>query len=159
MSRPLLAVLAMTMLVAPAAKAAPLCDPGAIEIHAESGPQTFSIEIAATPVEQARGLMFRPAMPEDAGMLFIFEPPRPASFWMQNTMIPLDMIFIDDTGRVESIAERNDTYSQRASSSAGDVRAVLEINGGLSRELGIVPGTQVAHEAFKSAPEGFACPN
>ncbi len=77
---------------------------------------------------------------------------------MRNTMIPLDMLFIDDTGAVESIAVRKDTYSTRASSSEGEVRAVLEINGGLSEELGIVPGSQAVHPAFKAAPEDAACP-
>jgi len=90
-------------------------------------------------------------------MLFIFDPPRPANFWMQNTMIPLDMIFIGDGGQVESIAERTDTFSQRISQSQGPVRAVLEINGGLSRELGIGPGTQMRHPAFRAAPEEFRC--
>ena len=133
------------------------CDPGRIEIATDQGNQSFSIEIADDPDEQARGLMFRPALPADAGMLFIFDPPRPASFWMHNTMIPLDMIFIDDTGRVDSIAERIDTFSQQASSSLGDVRAVLEINGGLSRQMGIVPGAQVIHVAFDNAPDEVRC--
>ena len=134
-----------------------VCDPGKIEIVTGQGNQTFSIEIADEPQEQARGLMFRPSMPADAGMLFIFDPPRPTSFWMRNTMIPLDMIFIDDTGAVDSIAERTDTYSEQVSSSQGDVRAVLEINGGLSRQLGIGPGTQVIHQAFENAPSEARC--
>lgn len=120
-------------------------------------PTGFAIEIADEPAEQATGLMFRPALASDAGMLFVFDPPRPASFWMRNTMIPLDMLFIDDGGRVESIAERTDTYSQRVSESLGPVRAVLEINGGLSRRLGIVPGTQLRHPAFRSAAGEARC--
>jgi uncharacterized membrane protein (UPF0127 family) len=76
---------------------------------------------------------------------------------MRNTMIPLDMVFIDDAGQVESIAERTDTYSELVSSSQSDVRAVLEINGGLSRQLGIGPGTQVIHPAFENAPEESRC--
>jgi uncharacterized protein len=137
--------------------AAIVCDPGKIEIITNQGNQTFSIEIADDPQEQARGLMFRPALPTDAGMLFIFDPPRPTSFWMRNTMIPLDMIFIDDTGKVDSVAERSDTYSEQVSSSKGEVRAVLEINGGLSRLMGIGPGTQVIHQAFENAPEEARC--
>jgi uncharacterized membrane protein (UPF0127 family) len=78
---------------------------------------------------------------------------------MRNTMIALDLIFIDDTGRIESIAERTDPYSERVSSSQGDVRAVLEINGGLSRELGIGRGTQVIHPAFEAAPDQVRCPD
>ncbi len=157
MPRPLPAALAVFALLTTAAGVAFACDPDKIEVLAGQGSRTFSIEIADDPDEQARGLMFRPALPADAGMLFIFDPPRPANFWMRNTMIPLDMIFIDDTGRVESIAERTDPYSERVSSSQGDVRAVLEINGGLSRALGIGPGTQVRHAAFRDAPEVLRC--
>ncbi len=157
MLRPLPAALAVIALSTAAAGAALACDPDKIEILAGPGSRTFSIEIADDPDEQARGLMFRPALPADAGMLFIFDPPRPANFWMRNTMIPLDMIFIDDAGRVESIAERTDPYSERASSSQGDVRAVLEINGGLSSTLGIGPGDQVVHPAFQDAPDEVRC--
>ena len=159
MLRPLPAALMVFALSTAAAGAALACDPDKIEVLAGQGSRTFSIEIADDPDEQARGLMFRPALPADAGMLFIFDPPRPANFWMRNTMIPLDMIFIDDTGRVESIAERSDPYSERVSSSQGDVRAVLEINGGLSRQFGIGPGAQVIHPAFENAAEGLRCPN
>ena len=157
MPRPLLVAAAVFGLLSASADATLACDPHKIEILADPGNRTFSLEVADDPDEQARGLMFRPALPADAGMLFIFDPPRPASFWMRNTMIPLDMIFIDDTGRVESIAERTDPYSERVSSSQGDVRAVLEINGGLSRELGIRPGDQVIHAAFKDSPNARRC--
>ena len=135
------------------------CESGRIEILTAEGSRSFQIEIADDPAEQARGLMFRPSMAADAGMLFVFDEPRQASFWMQNTMIPLDMLFIDDTGRVETIAVRMDTYSTRASSSEGPVRAVLEINGGLSEKLGIEPGAQAVHPAFEAAPEAVACPD
>lgn len=140
------------------ALAEPVCDPGTVTLLVDGGPATFQVEVADEPAEQARGLMFRPSMADDAGMIFVFDPPRPASFWMRNTMIPLDMIFIDDTGRVESIAVRRDTYSQRASSSEGPVRAVLEINAGLSEALGIGPGAQAVHPAFRAAPPDHLCP-
>jgi hypothetical protein len=159
MLRPLPAALAVFALSTAAASAASACDPDKIEILTGQGSRTFSIEIADDPDEQARGLMFRPALPADAGMLFVYDRRRPANFWMRNTMIPLDMIFIDDTGRVESIAERTDPYSEQVSSSKGDVRAVLEINGGLSRALGIGPGDQVIHPAFETAPDEVRCPN
>jgi uncharacterized membrane protein (UPF0127 family) len=159
MRRSLPTALAVLAMLTSAAAAAPACDPERIKILAGPGSRTFSIEIAEDPAEQARGLMFRPALAADAGMLFVYQTPRPASFWMRNTMIPLDMIFIDDTGRIESIAERTDPYSERVSSSGSDVRAVLEINGGLSRELGIGPGDQVIHPAFEAAPDEVRCPN
>lgn len=142
---------------ASAATAGVACDPAAVTILAPGGAQHFSIEIAADEKAQARGLMFRPSLPAGAGMLFVFDPPRRTSFWMHNTMIPLDMIFIDDTGLVESVAERRDTYSDRTSSSTGKVRAVLEINEGLAQEYGIGPGTRVIHEAFRAAPPEVRC--
>ncbi len=159
MPRSLPAALAVCATLSTAAAAAPACDPERIEILAGPGSRTFAIEIADDPEEQARGLMFRPALAADAGMLFVYATPRPANFWMRNTMIALDMIFIDDSGRVESIAERADPYSERVSSSEGDVRAVLEINGGLSRSLGISPGDQVIHPAFEAAPDEVRCPD
>ena len=157
MPRSLPAALAVCAALSTAAAAAPACDHERIEILAGPGSRSFAIEIADDPEEQARGLMFRPALAADAGMLFVYATPRPANFWMRNTMIALDMIFIDDTGRIESIAERTDPYSERVSSSQGDVRAVLEISGGLSRELGIGPGDQVIHAAFQDAPDDSRC--
>jgi len=154
-----LALAALALAVQGAAAGAPAdCAVDRITLLTEDGPRAFRIEIADDPAEQSRGLMFRPQMAPEAGMLFVFEPPKQAQFWMRNTMIPLDMVFIDATGRVESIAVRRDTYSQRVSSSEGEVRAVLEINAGLSEALGIGPGTQAVHPAFAEAPEGARCP-
>ncbi len=85
-------------------------------------------------------------------MLFIFDPPREASFWMRNTLISLDMLFIDADGRIVNIAERTTPQTDDPHSSAAPVRAVLEINGGLSAMLGITPGDRVVHEAFGTAP-------
>ncbi len=152
---PTLALL-LSLAAAGASAGAP-CDPGTITILTGEGKARFAVEIADEPAEQARGLMFRPHLDDDAGMLFVYEKPRRARFWMKNTMIPLDMIFIDDTGRVESIAVRRDTYSERGSASEGPVRAVLEINAGLSEELGIDPGDQAIHPAFEAAPEAARC--
>ena len=112
----------------------------------------FQVEMALTSEEQRIGLMFRPAMPLDSGMLFVFPRPRIASFWMRNTLIPLDMLFIAADGTVLSIAERTETQSDRSYRSIAPVRAVLEINGGLSSLLGIAPGDRVEHPAFATAP-------
>ena len=159
MPRALTAVLAVFATLTAAAAAAPACDPERIEILAGPGSRSFAIEIADDPEEQVRGLMFRPALAADAGMLFVYATPRRANFWMRNTMIALDLIFIDDSGRIESIAERADPYSERVSSSEGEVRAVLEINGGLARALGIGRGDQVIHPAFREAPDEVRCPD
>ncbi|MEM7509183.1 MAG: DUF192 domain-containing protein, partial [Pseudomonadota bacterium] len=107
--------------------------------------------------EQSRGLMFRPSLARDAGMLFIMDPPRAAQFWMRNTMISLDLLFIDDTGKVLNVEADAVPYSERALRSDGEVRAVLEINGGLAEELGIGAGAQAIHPAFLTAPEPHRC--
>ena len=134
------------------------CTRDTVTILAPDGPVRFTVEIAQTAAEKSRGLMFRPRLAPRAGMLFLYDPPQPASFWMKNTMIPLDMLFIDRTGRVVNIVAEAEPYSLRARASDGPVRAVLEINGGLSAHLGIEPGAQVIHPAFRAAPAAHRCP-
>jgi hypothetical protein len=145
-------------LARPGAAGEAACSRDRLVVHGADGPVAFRVELALTPEEQARGLMFRPSLPREAGMLFVYDPPRKARFWMKNTMIPLDMIFIDETGRIESIAERTTPYSLSTHESEGPVRGILEINGGLSDALGIAPGAQVVHPAFEAAPPEHRCP-
>lgn len=104
---------------------------------------SFRVEVAASPQEQARGLMFRTAMGADEGMIFPMSPPRGASFWMRNTVIPLDIIFVGVDGRITNIAANAIPYDERPLSSVGEVKAVLELNGGRAAQLGIVPGDMV----------------
>lgn len=108
----------------------------------------FRVELALTPQQRARGLMFRTYLPERGGMLFDFETPRPVTMWMRNTYIALDMLFIDEAGRITRIAADAQPLSDRRISSAGPVRAVLELRGGLAEELGIRPGDRVLHPLF-----------
>ena len=117
-------------------------------IATDGGSRRFEVEIADDPQERARGLMFRREMADDRGMLFDFGSEEPASFWMENTYIPLDMLFIKADGTVESIAERTTPLSRRSVPSKGPVRYVLEIKGGLSDELGIKPGDKVSGPAL-----------
>jgi len=111
----------------------------------------FDIEVALTPAQQAQGLMFREKMAPDAGMLFIYDRPQPAAFWMKNTLIPLDMLFIGADGRIVNIHDRAVPLSEDAIRSAGPVKAILEINGGMSARLGIRPGDRVLHTALGNA--------
>lgn len=124
----------------------------ALTIVTDEGERTFQVEIADDPRERARGLMFRRSMGSEEGMLFDFFEEQPASFWMRNTYIPLDMIFIKADGTVDSIAERTTPLSERSVPSKGPVRFVLEINAGLTDELGIEPGDQVKGSAIESRP-------
>jgi uncharacterized membrane protein (UPF0127 family) len=109
----------------------------------------FSVELAVTPEEQARGLMFRDHMDDAAGMLFLFPDRSQRSFWMKNTLIPLDMLFIDSDGRIMKVHRRAVPGSLDSIHSDYPVSAVLEINGGLAKRLGIRAGDRVEHPAFR----------
>lgn len=154
-----------TFLLGALAAALAACSPNAREasavstqsaVHPESGlrviPLTvthagkvhrFRVEVARTPTEQQKGLMFRTAMGPDEGMIFPMDPPRGASFWMHNTVIPLDLIFVGTDGRISNIAANAVPYDETPLTSVGLVKAVLELNGGRAKELGIVPGDTV----------------
>lgn len=110
---------------------------------AGGGKFRFDVELALTPGQQAQGLMYRRTMAADAGMLFIYERVQPASFWMKNTLIPLDMLFIAADGRVVNIHERAVPESLDSVNSDGPVKAILELNGGMAARLGIRPGDRV----------------
>ena len=120
-----------------------------LEIATKSGVHAFSVEIAQTEAERSKGLMYRKELPEGQGMLFDFQRDQDVAMWMQNTYIPLDMIFIAGDGRIVNIAENTVPLSTRIVSSARPVRAVLEVIGGTTRKLGIAPGDRVAYPIFK----------
>lgn len=105
---------------------------------------SFRVEVARTVAEQAQGLMFRESLAPDAGMIFPFDPPRPASFWMKNTLIPLDIIFIRADGTIARIAANTIPHSLAPVESGEDVAAVLELAGGRAAALGINAGDRVS---------------
>ena len=119
-----------------------------LEVVTKNGTHIFGVEMAVTPEEQARGLMFRRELPEMQGMLFDFHREQPTSFWMKNTYVPLDMIFIRADGRILNIAENTVPLSEALVSSSGPVRAVLEVVAGTSKKLGIAAGDRVVHPIF-----------
>ncbi|WP_245647596.1 DUF192 domain-containing protein [Novosphingobium lentum] len=106
-------------------------------------PHAFRVEVARTEPEQARGLMFRTEMGADEGMIFPMSPPRDAAFWMKNTVIPLDIVFIAPDHRIANIAANAVPYSLAPIPSAGEVMGVLELNGGRAAQLGIKAGDRV----------------
>lgn len=106
----------------------------------------FVVEVAATGAQQAQGLMFRTRLAPDRGMIFPFPEDRVASFWMKNTVIPLDIIFLRRDGTIESIAANTTPYSLASVRSKGPVATVLEIAAGRAAELGIGPGDTVTWE-------------
>ena len=121
-----------------------------LEIVSKTGVHAFAVELATNDAERSRGLMFRKELPEGRGMLFDFEREQPVSFWMHNTYIPLDMIFIRSDGRILRIAENTEPLSDRLIPSGGPVRAVLEVIGGTARKLGIAPGDRVETPVLSS---------
>jgi len=139
------ALLFVLVVAAVPARPAPL---QTLEIASKSGVHTFAVEMAVTPAEREKGLMFRKELPEGRGMLFDFQHDQDVSFWMENTYIPLDMIFIRGDGRILRIAENTEPLSTKLIPSGGPVRAVLEVIGGTAAKLGIAPGDTVAHSIF-----------
>jgi uncharacterized protein len=117
-----------------------------VRLEIRSGRKThrFVVEIAGTPEQQAQGLMFRQSLAPDRGMLFPSDPPRPVSFWMKNTLIPLDMVFIRPDGSIARIAGSTVPLSLDPVPSLEPVSAVLEIAGGRAKELGIRAGDKVS---------------
>ncbi len=122
-----------------------------LTIDTAAGPQHFTVEMALTPQQQEQGLMYRTALPADAGMLFILPQTQIAIFWMKNTVIPLDMLFITQAGRVADIHERAVPMSEANIESKVPVRAVLELNGGTVARLKIKVGDVVHQAEFKNA--------
>ncbi|MEH7906727.1 DUF192 domain-containing protein [Rhizobium laguerreae] len=103
----------------------------------------FTVEIAATPDQRARGLMFRKTMADDAGMIFDFDQPRRVTMWMENTILPLDMLFADDTGTIRHIKEKAVPYSRDIIDLMVAVKYVVELNAGVVAKLGIKPGDRI----------------
>jgi uncharacterized membrane protein (UPF0127 family) len=119
-----------------------------LTIETTHGVQRFHVEIADTDAEREQGLMYRRSMAPDHGMLFDFDPPQQVSFWMHNTFLPLDIIFIGRDGRILNIAANATPFSDDNIPSAGPVRGVLELNAGRAAALDILPGDRVRHRIF-----------
>jgi uncharacterized membrane protein (UPF0127 family) len=125
--------------------------PDPLTIETSEGPVGFTVEIADTEEARARGMMHRDAVGEFEGMLFDFEVERPVSIWMENTRIPLDILYVRADGTIAKITENAQPYSRRSLPSDFAVLAVLEIAGGRSSDLNIRPGDTVRHALFGTA--------
>ena len=121
-----------------------------ITIATASGKQhNFLVEMALQPAEQSIGLMFRPSVPADGGMLFDWGTPRVSQMWMRNTIASLDMIFIGEDGRIRTIVERTIPHSLAIINSKVEVRATLEVAAGTCQRLEITVGDRVVHPMFR----------
>jgi uncharacterized membrane protein (UPF0127 family) len=119
-----------------------------LTIISATGSHRFKVELAETLAQMTQGLMFRTSLAPDAGMLFDYKQPTVATMWMRNTLIPLDMLFVDAQGRIVNIHQRAVPLSLDVISAAAPVRVVIELNGGTASRLGIEPGDQVIHAIF-----------
>jgi uncharacterized protein len=133
------------------------CAAGRVDLRWADGRESFAVELADDPAERAQGLMFRETMDLGAGMLFVYESPRQAQFWMKNTLIPLDMIFADASGVVTRV-HSNAIPGDLTPIDGGDgVVYVLEINGGLAAKLGIGPGAELRHPTVPADRAVWPC--
>lgn len=121
---------------------------GILVLKTDTGDHSFDIEVATTDRDRARGLMFRRSLPENAGMLFLYDPPQPAAMWMKNTLISLDIVFISPDGRVHRIESGAEPFSTTLIPSDGTVAAVLELNAGQADKIGLKRGDQVVSPAL-----------
>ncbi|MEM8776631.1 MAG: DUF192 domain-containing protein [Pseudomonadota bacterium] len=133
------------------------CSGDAINLRGDWGAARFSVEIADDQAERSQGLMNRPSMPSSAGMFFVYDQPSAVSFWMRNTLIPLDIIFADSSGIVRHIHHEAVPLDETPIPGGSDIQYVLEINGGLARAMGINVGTQFHHPSLAQDKAAWPC--
>ncbi len=119
----------------------------------------FSIEVASTNKTRAKGLMHRDFMPEYSGMLFVYNAPQNVSFWMRNTLIPLDMIFADETGTVVKVHHNAKPLDETPIFGGNAIFAILELNGGMAEKMKIAPGSMMQHQSFSHETAAWPCKN
>lgn len=155
----MLRVLGLAVLLPGAAWAEVACAPDRLDLRWDGGKESFAVEVADDGEERAQGLMFRTELAPASGMLFVYEAPRRVSFWMKNTLIPLDMVFADATGTVTRVHEGAVPGDLTPIDGGDGVQFVLEINAGLAARLGIGPGTVMRHPAIPAATAAWSCEN
>ena len=128
-----------------------------VELRGEFGQAQFRVEVADDPQERSLGLMHRESMPQGAGMLFVYPVEEEVGFWMENTLIPLDMIFMDAAGTVVKVHENAVPLDRTVIRSDFPTQYVLEINGGLAGLLGITPGAELRHPAIEADTAAWPC--
>ncbi|MGB3316307.1 MAG: DUF192 domain-containing protein [Albidovulum sp.] len=133
------------------------CSEGLAELRWDGGSARFAVEIADDGAERAQGLMNRTTLPSGAGMLFIYEQPQTVAFWMKNTLIPLDMIFVGADGRVNGVHANAVPGDLTAIPGPPETLMVLEINGGLAERLGLTEGAELRHPALDQNAALWPC--
>lgn len=133
------------------------CSDDQVDLRGTWGQARFSVEIADTEALRARGLMHRERLARSAGMLFIYDAPTEPAFWMRNTLIPLDMVFINPEGIVTHVHHEAIPHDETPIPGGPNVLMVLEINGGLSRAMGIAPGSELRHPRLDQGTAVWPC--
>lgn len=148
----------LVLLVTGAASAgAEGCAPGVVDLRDADTTARFKVEVVDTPEGRERGLMNRASMPKYSGMLFVYETPQPVAFWMENTLIPLDMLFFDAGGRLTHVHENAKPMDRTPIPGGDNVRFVLEINGGMAGKLDIDPGAEMRNPAVDQGLAAWPC--
>lgn len=145
---PAVPLLALAFALASAAALAQALPRSELLLVSGSSQFRFEVEVADDPSERAKGLMFRESLADNAGMLFLYPEPQEVEFWMKNTPLSLDMVFVRQDGTIARIAERTTPFSEEMIPSGEEVSAVLEVKGGMTRQLGIAVGDRLRHPAF-----------
>ena len=140
------------LLAAGSAAGAETCSEDAVQMRGPFGSASFKVAVADDPRERARGLMFVEELGAMEGMLFVYERPQPAAFWMRNTLIPLDMLFAGEDGTVTHIHENAIPHDETPIPGGDAVRYVLEVPGGTASRLGLSVGDEMRHPAIGPAP-------
>ncbi len=147
------------LILAPSLASAAGCASDKVTVAGDWGQARFSIELADDAAERAQGLMHVESMPRMSGMLFAYEEPQFASFWMRNTLIPLDMIFAGADGTIRHVHSRAVPHDETPIPGGPDIQYVLEINGGMADRLGISVGDTLQHPLIGAgSDEGAANP-
>jgi uncharacterized membrane protein (UPF0127 family) len=151
------ALLGAALLIPAGSVLAADCAPDRLDLRQGETTLRFRVEVADDAAERSRGLMYREELPRFGGMLFVYDAPEPVAFWMKNTLIPLDMLFFDASGRLAAVHE-NAVPGDLTPIPGGDaIQYVLEINGGAARKLGIAPGAELRHPALDQARAAWPC--
>jgi uncharacterized protein len=145
----------LCMLYAGAASAG--CTANTLELRGATGVQRFSVEVADSEAERSKGLMNRESMATSAGMLFVYPEAKHPYFWMKNTLIPLDMVFADASGRVTKVHSKAIPHDLTPIDGGDAVKFVLEINAGLAARMGISPGSVMRTEKIEQSSAIWPC--
>jgi uncharacterized protein len=141
-------ILACALMLASAATLAANLPRDTLLVETASSQYRFDVEVADDPIERAEGLMYREALADNAGMLFLYPKPQPVEFWMKNTPLSLDIVFVREDGTIARIAESTTPMSEDLIPSGEPVRAVLEVKAGTMRQLGVAAGDRLRNPTY-----------